>query len=223
MDTKYKSVPKQYKTKRNPRTSNRNQYQSNGNKYTYPDVNYDYKIVPWEAFMDNKYTGYTTIRSSFIPYTIINGENYWLLGSFVDFPNDILADFGGSCIVWDPPRQYAQGKHQHRNYQHQFGCAMLELNEESKRLLVQPVLKSLGTNKPTVYLGYDNKNKTHVWFVKVFLPYEEIQNIPNDFVNTPLVINEKLGPLAFYKESDILNKKHRTSKNLTDFVDYLRK
>src|SRR5680860_487002 len=104
-----------------------------GDNYTIPRVRYRYERVSWEIFLDNTYDTYKTVRSSFIPYTVINDEYYWLLGSFFDYPRDILADFGGSCIVFDPPVKYLQkGARQMRNYQHAFGCAMLELNEESK-------------------------------------------------------------------------------------------
>ena len=124
-------LPKQQKITRNPRTVStksvltKSTCASDGDQFTVPKVKYEYKIVPWEVFLDNTYTGYKSVRSSFIPYVFINNEKYWLLGSFHDFPKDILMDFGGSCILWDPPRQYAQGKHQEKHYQHQFGCAML--------------------------------------------------------------------------------------------------
>ena len=222
--TNFKKIPSDQKTGRNPRTSSysNNPNKKKGDNYTIPKVQYEYEVVPWEVFLDNTYTGYKTVRSSFIPYTVIEGEKYWVLGSFHDFPRDILMDFGGSCVVWDPPKKFAQGKHQTQNYQHQFGCAMLELNEESKGLLVQPVLRSLGTFKPLVYRGADRKNKEYVWFVMVPLPYEIIKDIPTQFKDAPYILKgEELGPVDFYKESDILQKNFRTSRNLTDFVDYL--
>lgn len=234
----WKQIPKSQKTTRHPRTTAVRDWSTIGAKtvpiqpgrpgdqYTRPKTEYKYEIVPWEAYLDNTYTGYKSVRSSFIPYVMIDNEKYWLLGSFHDFPRDILMDFGGSCILWDPPKQYAQGRSQMRNYQHQFGCAMLELNEESKGLLVQPVLRSLGTVKPTVYRGTDERKKEYVWFVMVPLPYEAVGGIPGLFVDAPYVLQgEKLGPLDFYKESDVINpdSKYRTARNLTDFVSYLRK
>ncbi len=196
-----------------------------GDNYTRPKVKYEYRNVTWEEFISDRYTGYKSVRSSFIPIVIIDEERHWLLGSFHDFPNDILMDFGGSCIKWDPPRKYAHGRTQSKNFQHQFGCAMLELNEESKGLLVQPVLHSLGTNKPVVYRGTNRDRKEYVWFVLVQLPYEKVTNIPHEFEVSPYVHEEeKLGPLGFYKEREILGKnfQHRTAQNLTDFINYLR-
>lgn len=195
-----------------------------GHGYTIPRSTYRYEQVSWEVFMDNTYDGYKSVRSSFIPYVIANGEYYWLLGSFYDFPRDILTDFGGSCIIFDPPKKYHQmGGKQFRHYQHAFGCAMLELNEESKGLLVKPVLASLGTNQITVYRGTNDKYKEYVWFIMVPLDYQIVKPIMDRFIHTPdISIDEKLGPLDLYRVSDILSGKHRTSRNLTDFVNYLR-
>ena len=175
-------------------------------------------------FMDNTYDIYKTVRSSFIPYVTINNERYWVLGSFHDFPKDILMDFGGTCIIWDPPKKLlSRGQQQKSHYQHQFGCAILELQEESKGLLVKPVLKSLGTQPIDVFLGTNDFHKEYVWFVMVPLDYQEVKNIVNIFDKTVDVNKaEKLGPMGIYKESDILNKKFRTSRNLTDFVNYLK-
>lgn len=197
-----------------------------GDNYTIPKVRYKYEPVQWEVFLDNTYDTYKTVRSSFVPYVNINDQRYWLLGSFHDFPKDILMDFGGSCVLFDPPRQYlGPNQRQMRNYQHQFGCAMLELNEESKGLLVKPVLKSLGTSDGIgVYRGSDDIKKEYVWFVMVPLDHSEVQNIINQFEGAPYVLKgEKLGPISLYRETDVLNKNHRTSKNLTDFIDYLNK
>jgi len=230
-----KQIPREHKTYRHPRTTTPKRNWSKaelqtipmrpGDQYTIPKTKYKYERMSWEAFLDNTYTGYKSIRSSFIPLVVIEGQKHWLLGSFHDFPRDILMDFGGSCILWDPPKKYARGRRQVRNYQHQFGCAILELNEESKGLLVQPVLRSLGTGKPLVYRGLDEMKREYVWFVMVPIPYNVVRNIPNVFDDAPYVLKgEKLGPLGFYKFSDILarDSKYRTSRNLTDFVKFLR-
>lgn len=219
--------------KRNPRTTSvklppTQGGRRKGDQYTIPKVKYTYRPVEWEVFLANIYDGYKTVRSSFIPYVVIGEERYWLLGSFHDFPRDILMDFGGSCIIWDPPKKIARRRsiQQKAYFQHQFGCAMLELNEESKGLLVQPVLRSLGTVKPDVYRGTNTNRKEYVWFVMVQLNYKEIANIEAEFEGAPLVLKgEKLGPLGFYKESDILRPDgpYRTTRNLTDLVNYLRR
>ena len=197
----------------------------NGNGYTIPKVKYTYQSVPWEVFIDNTYDTYKTVRSSFIPYVMIDDERYWVLGSFHDYPKDILMDFGGSCIIFDPPKKYLKkNQRQLRHYQHQFGCAMLELNEESKGLLVKPVMSSLGNGDGvSVYRGSDKEKREYVWFVMVPLDYDEVKNVIGKFDDAPYVLKgEKLGPLDVYKESEMLNKTHRTSRNLTDFVNYLK-
>ena len=70
--------------------------------YTRPQYEndfYEYEISDWNSYMeDSVYPKYSTVRSSFIPYTVIYNEKYWVLGSFQDFPNEILADFGGKRI-----------------------------------------------------------------------------------------------------------------------------
>ena len=227
----YPSLPPRKLQSRNPRTSNsyhgqRYSYRK-GDEHTSPKTRYFYEEVSWEEFLDNRYTGNYTIRSSFIPYFLgPDGMKYWVLGSFSDYPRDILMDFGGTCITYVPPlskKERARGDYQESHYQHQFGCALTELNEESKGLLVKPVLRSLGVgNGVQVYRG--KYRDEYVWFVMVPVNYNEMVNIVNVFVNTPNVLTkEKLGPLGFYAEMDIINKKHRTSRNLTDFVNYLRR
>lgn len=229
-------IPGQKVQGRNPRTLSRKNWDNakdivskgsewrKGDNYTVPKVRYEYKPVTWPVFLDNTYDGYHTVRSSFIPYVIIDNEKYWVLGSFHDFPKDILMDFGGSCILYDPPKKYLhRNQRQLRHYQHQFGCAMLELNEESKGLLVKPVLKSLGTNEVSVYRGTDSNKREHIWFVMVPLDISEVTPIIEAFPTSPYVLKgEELGPLGIYKESDIIKGLHRTSRNLTDFVNYLR-
>lgn len=186
-----------------------------GDNYTIPKIRYEYDEVSLETFMGNKYDGFITVRSSIIPYVIVNDEIYWILGSFHDYPRDILMDFGGRCLI--------SSQHERKNYQHQFGCAMLELNEESKGLLVKPVLASMGTNEIFIYRGRDNYHKEYVWFVMVQLDYDEVKPLVDRFESTLYVHEgEKLGPLGFYKESDIISNNHRTSSNLTDFINYYR-
>ncbi len=229
-------IPKQQVQTRNPRTLDIKSLSKlttvksaptnikPSDNYTIPKVRYKYEQVSWEVFMDNTYDTFKTIRSSFVPYVMFNNKRYWVLGSFYDFPRDILMDFGGSCVLFDPPREFLQpNQRQMRNYQHQFGCAMLELNEESKGLLVKPVLKSLGTDGARVYRGSDNTKREYVWFVMVQLDHHEVKPLVDKFESAPYILKgEKLGPLGFYKESDILNKVYRTTKNLTDFVNHLR-
>ena len=194
--------------------------------YTTPKVRYRYELTNWNDYMANKYDGYRNIRSSFIPVTTINDETYWLLGSFWDYPNDILADFGGSCKMWEPPAIKGKPvpKSQERNRQAPFGCAMIELHEESKGLLDQPILRSLGIldkNGFQIYQGKDDRRKEKVYFMFIPLNYEEVKDIPTIFETLPNPETEKFGPLGFYKETDILQNKFRPTRNLQDFINFL--
>ena len=216
------SIPQKRLETRNPRTSSvlSSKDFRKGDQYVIPRVRYDYQQSNWKNYMSNEYDGYRTIRSSFIPYILYKDQKYWILGSFHDFPKDILMDFGGSCKLFDPPT----GRKQKIDYQHRFGCAILELNEESKGLLVRPVLKSLGLVNPDIYRGLDRTKKEDVWFVLVELDPKDIIDLSERFERAPKVLKgEELGPLDFYSEQEIIDKKYRTSRNLTDFVDSLRR
>jgi hypothetical protein len=200
---------------RKPRTVLQGAVGNKGDEYTIPRTRYNYQKVSWDVFMSTK-NEYKSIRSSIIPYTSIDNEKYWVLGSFHDFPGDILMDFGGSCIIFDKSKREIV-----KNYQHPFGCAMLELYEESKGLLVKPVLAALSGDNVIIYRGSNDQRKEYVWFIIVYLNYETVKSVIDRFPEAPYVSDELLGPLGIYKATDILNKKHRTSRNLTDFVDYL--
>jgi len=210
---------------RKPRTFSRETEEQKQKKYTLPRKRYQYSTITWNEYMSNKYDGLDTVRSSFIPYVIDGGKKYWILGSFHDYPNDILTDFGGSCKLFDPPRQFLKrGEQQHINFQHQFGCAMLEVNEESKGLLSQPILKSLGTNNTKdfkIYKGVHRRDREKLYFFFISLELDEMVNTVDSINKSPSITKEKFGPVDFYEESDILERKFRTSRNLTDFLDYL--
>ena len=195
-------------------------------KYTEPKIRYRYRRMSWDNYISDEYTGYRTVRSSIIPVTTINGETYWLLGSFWDFPKEILTDIGGACKMWEPKAIKGQPppRKQERNRKSNFGCAIIELYEESKGLLVKPVLKFLGSldnDDIYIYEGIDYKQKERVIFIFVPLDYNEIRFIPEQFISLPDPIYEKLGPIDFYAEEDILAKRYYTSRNLTDFVNFL--
>ena len=203
-----------------------NSFKRKLDKYIKPKTRYRYSRMRWSDYITGRYNGYRTTRSSIIPVTTINNKTYWLLGSFWDFPRDILTDFGGDCNQWFPPAEKGKPRprDQERNRQAPFGCAMIELHEESKGLLDKLVLKSLGSldNKDIyIYEGIDNRKRERVIFTFVPLKYENIKNIPNEFERLPNPSNERFGPIDFYLEEDILDKRVTTSRNLTDFVDYL--
>ena len=180
-------------------------------RYTKPKKRYDYRRIIFDEYMNyDKQPDTVVRRSSYIPYTVINGEKYWLLGSFWDYPRQILTDFGGSC-------QYEGNK---RINLSPFGCATKELHEESKGLLTRPVLAQIALANPDIYLG--RKAKELVYFVFVPLTLEDAQILIGE-INSKEYSKERLGPVDLYAESDILNRKYLTSNFLTDFVDYLRK
>lgn len=196
-----------------------------GVEHTIPRERYLYRQIPLEEYMRNVYyPGYRVVRSSIIPYVIKDRKVYWLLGSFHDF-SDILTDFGGDCVLRTPPKYDLQrGERQEMNRQHQFGCAMLEVNEESKGLLTKPLLESFavaGNNSIQIFQGYNRPAGSLVYFALVPLELETAERAIRDFPNVPSVLNERLGPINLYPLEDILARKYRTSRNLTDFVDYL--
>ena len=195
--------------------------------YTIPITKYKYRKLSWDDYMSNRYNGYRTVRSSIIPVTYSEEKNLWLLGSFHDYPKDILADFGGSCVMWEPPARKGESvSRQEKNRQSPFGCVMIEIYEESKGLLVKPILKALGSfqNKfINIWEGLDYKRKERVIFTFVPVNYDELLGIPYKFSKLSDNSYEKLGPLDFYSEDDIFNRKWKLTRNLSDFVDFLNK
>jgi hypothetical protein len=202
--------------------------------YTVPRTKYEYTTITWNEYMRNVYDGYVTTRSSIIPVTTIESKTYWLLGSFHDYPRYICMDFGGNCVM-------KEGRETNR--QSPFGCAITELYEESKGLLTQTILKSIGVLDLTqlhIYVGRTKDSKIvdsvrpnpserktvqknigeKVFFFFVPVDYEEVKGIINVFNNTPDV-DEKLGPIDLYSETDIFSRKILTTHHLTDFVNNL--
>lgn len=189
--------------------------------YTIPKKTYNYSNATWDDYISNKWDGYRTIRSSIIPITVIDGKTYWILGSFHDYPRYILTDFGGNCVL-------QEGKETNR--QTAFGCAILEVHEESKGLLTQMILRNIGLiEKQTmeIYIGKINNSRRgqddKVYFFFVPVNYEEIKQVIETF-NSTSDISEKFGPLDFYEEEVLLSKTEKqflTSFNLTDLIKHL--
>ncbi len=157
---------------------------------------------------------YKLIRASIIPIVDFRGEKCWLLGSFHDYEktdNPILTDFGGTCEESDRrkpcPATY---------------CALRELQEESKGLLMGPILDSMkDKNKMAIFEG-KNDYKEKLYFIFVSVNYETIKHIPQQFMHTDrLDGKEKFGPINFYAQFDIKKYSFRTAKNLTDFINFL--
>ena len=192
-----------------------------------PDVRYGYKQVKQEEmckfrtsetpnFKDKKYK---LFRSSIIPVVNIDGVNHWILGSFADYAdteNPILSDFAGRCESFDLKEKCPVT-----------ACAMRELEEESKGLLTKIVTEAMkNPRNVAVFEGVNEEKKEVLYFIFVSLKYEDTKEIPYQFLQTDMSEmnknkKEKLGPIAFYKQSDVKNFKFRTAKNLTDFIFFL--
>ena len=184
-----------------------------------PDVRYEYKQVKQEELCKDKYKKYKLFRSSIIPIVNIDGVNHWMLGSFADYAdtgNPILSDFAGRCESYDLKEKCPVTS-----------CAMRELEEESKGLLTKYVTEAMKNPRNVdVFEGINEEKKEVLYFIFVSLKYEDVYQVPAQFSQTDMSeLNknkkEKLGPIAFYKQSDVKNFKFRTAKNLTDFIFFL--
>jgi len=176
-----------------------------------------YEIVDISYIYDNRNA---IKRSSYIPYIVTNGERYWLLGSFHDFPQ-IKVDFGGKCNM--------------KSRETGYDCATRETNEETSNVLTEYILPQIkNKNLITVYRGY-NKNQYRSNYNEgsnVFIMIDMTNNIDVlDVINNKIDLawsekpdpkSEVFGPLGFYKEQDILNGSVLTSFALTDFVNKFR-
>ena len=182
-----------------------------------PDVRYEYKQVKQEEMCKDKYKQYKLFRSSIIPVVNIEGVNHWILGSFADYAdteNPILSDFAGRCESFDLKEKCPVT-----------ACAMRELEEESKGLLTKYVTEAM--KNPRNVAVFEGVNEV-LYFIFVSLKYEDVEKVPAQFSQTDMSEmnknkKEKLGPIAFYKQSDVKNFKFRTAKNLTDFIFFLNK
>lgn len=184
-----------------------------------PNVRYNYKQVSQENMCSND--GYKLFRSSIIPVVKIEEENYWMLGSFADYEktgNPILSDFAGRCEAIDMKESCPAT-----------ACALRELDEESSGLLSEYVREAMKNPRNiAVFEGISDERKEKVYFLFVSLKYEDVLHVPEKFSQTDMSEmnrnkKEKLGPIAFYKQSDVKNFKYRTAKNLTDFIFFLNK
>ena len=177
-------------------------------KFAYREVTIEQMCAPDE--------GYRLVRSSIIPLVDIRGEKYWMLGSFHDYDgigNPILTDFAGTCENIDRNKKCPAT-----------ACAIRELSEESKGLLLTPILKSMrNKDKVAIFEGRNGILKEKIYFIFVSVEYEDVWNIPKHFARTNrLDGKEKLGPIDFYPQSEIKEFTFRTAKNITDFIHFLR-
>jgi hypothetical protein len=186
-----------------------------------PDVRYEYRQVKQEELCNFRDGEYKLFRSSIIPVVNIQGVNHWMLGSFADYTNEanpILTDFAGRCERIDLKEVCPATS-----------CALRELQEESKGLLVVPIQEAMkNPRNVAVFEGINEEKREKVYFLFVSLKYEHVKDIPTLFSETDMSEmnknkKEQLGPIAFYKQSDVKSFKYRTAKNLTDFIYFLNK
>ena len=184
------------------------------NKYRYERINNIANIN--DAISKSEWL----VRSSYIPYIVIDGTKYWLLGSFFDFP-EIKVDFGGKCERGEGP----------------IPCASRELQEETRGVLNEPVRRALADGRGTIYKGYNlarsdkNRNKRVIFIMVDMTDYlEDLDEIQKEIEQSERITNEKFGPLDFYREPDVLrgmdtrknNNRIYTSLALTDFTKSFR-
>jgi len=193
-----------------PITRNDNEYYALIN-WIIPQDNYKYKEVPWNEYCNDK----NLFRSGVIPIVKINGLNYWLLANFHDYEgtdNPILSDFGGRCEDRDRNGICPAAD-----------CMLRELHEESKSLLTQKVKKSMEQGNLAILKGENYyRREPNIYFVFVELDYEKVKNINEEFKAKPWP-KENFGSLGFYRQKDVKSGKYRTSKNLTDLLDYMER
>lgn len=168
----------------------------------------DYKFVNGRIVKNQK----KLTRSSFIPVVNINGKQYWMLGSFHDYSNTktpILMDFGGSCNEFEDMKGCPP-----------LACAFRELEEESKGLLPQ-IIDNIKNLQKVVFIQGETKDEI-IYFIFVFLEYNDVKHIPRIFLDIKNPKYEKLGPIDFYDKDKLFNREYRTSKNLTDLITFYK-
>jgi hypothetical protein len=189
--------------------------------WTLPSTTYKYREIKITEDNFSSYCNtdkkYKLKRSSIIPIVKIGKENYWMLGSFADYEktgNPILSDFAGSCEKSDL-----------KNICPPISCAFRELHEEVKGLLDEIIQKAMADYKNVAcFEGISEKKGEKIFFLFVYLDYNDVKSIPSLFLETDRLDHnkhEKLGPIGFYKQSDVKKYRYRLAKNLTDFIGYL--
>lgn len=178
-----------------------------------PQDNYKYNEVSWDTYCKDK----NVLRSGVIPIVKIDGLNYWLLGNFHDYEETdmpILSDFGGRCEEKDVKGICPAAD-----------CMLRELHEETKGLLSYKVKESMEQGNLAVLKGTNYYRGPNVYFVFVELDYEDVRNISEEFKKKPWESEsgktENFGSLGFYRQKDVKSGRYRTSKNLTDLLDYM--
>lgn len=185
---------------------------------------YNYKKIKPENIYSRVEKREKLKRASYIPYIINkNNDNYWLLGSFHDFP-DIKTDFGGACEYYESPND----------------CATRELKEETQNVLMEPIKNAIIEGKVTVFKGYNKNPRSNdvVIFIMVnidgnFEMLDDIQATINTkfrekFAKKKPGLDDLFGPLGFYKEYNMFHFRDNngvplhTAFNFTDFIKFYR-
>lgn len=190
-----------------------------------PKVNYKYREVsPQEVENSLEQNNIYLARSSIIPVIKIHDQNFWFLGSFREYfkGERILSDFGGTCKYVKYLRHEEDNK---KSSESPLKCALRETREETKGLLNDSIENAIEKGNYTIFEGKGKEKgstREHViYFYVVFVDYRDIKDLPTKYLKAKKLVKEKLGPLGFYLQANILNRVHRTARNLTDFVSFL--
>lgn len=175
-----------------------------------PAKTYRYKMASWEEFTNDK----SASRVGIIPIINVEGDNYWLLGQFHDYvktPDPILSDLGGQC----------------EKSENSYDCLFRELREESNEKLTNLIRRNLedaveNRSWMQIYKGFHGgKSPDTIYFIFVNTEYNEFLNNPRLYTENTGKTGESFGSRSFYNQQDLLNRRYRTAKNLTDFINYL--
>lgn len=183
---------------------------------------WNWELSNFNEFIHRDFKNNITIRAGCIPYTIIDDKNYWLMGSFVD--KEVLTDFGGNCELAFSQNPLNR-KLNDKNFQIPLGCILNEIDEESKGLLLKPILNSLANIEPIVYRGRKTYTRNHseIWMMFVYLTPAVVLDFIKKFPRTQALTDELFGPIALYSDEDIISGQYDVSPNLQDFIHFLNK
>ena len=126
-------------------------------------------------------------RAGVIPYAIVNGRAYWLMGlnTYQEFQDMkiVWSDFGGGCRLGlgELP----------------LNCLLRETDEESSGVLTDVIQNGIINGNPLVWRSFSRRGFPTGYFVLVEIPYAEYWR---DFIP-----NEEISALVWLPDDEILN------------------